>query len=231
MGYRYVWFDLGLTLVKSPVEKLYAQVLRRFDIEKDEDDIRRAFYLTDKTFMREYPRVLGADPAQFMPWYLGVLNYQLGVRLNLSACCRHYIELGEQAGRRWQAVPGAAGLLEELRRRGIGTGLISNWNHTCRDVLAENGLDRLLDVIVVSSEVGYEKPDARIFEAALQAAHVAPEECLYVGDNYYDDAVGARNAGIQCLLISPYGTLGMEEITHDATISNIKEVIRHLDQK
>jgi putative hydrolase of the HAD superfamily len=47
-----------------------------------------------------------------------------------------------------------------------------------------------------------EKPDPRIFRAALDALGVAPEEALYVGDLYEVDVVGARAAGISAVLLA-----------------------------
>ena len=73
--------------------------------------------------------------------------------------------------------------------------LISNWDPSCRSVLEQNGLTPYLDPILVSSEVGVEKPDRRIFEKALELSGEDPRECLYVGDNYYDDGVGALKWG------------------------------------
>ncbi len=52
-----------------------------------------------------------------------------------------------------------------------------------------------IDVLVVSEEVGYMKPDARIFAHAAEAAGAAPGEILYVGDSYGSDVRGALGAG------------------------------------
>jgi putative hydrolase of the HAD superfamily len=224
MKYRYVWFDLGCTLVHSDHAGRYAEALREFGVHRDEAAVEAAFYLADKTFMRQYPHVLGGNPDTFLPWYLGVLNYHLGVKLNLHACQKSYVDTFTPDGRRWTAAPGAADLLRRLKAAGLGVGLISNWDLSCRTVLSENGLDWLLDVIVVSGEAGFEKPDPRIFQIALQAAGVTPEHSLYVGDNYYDDVLGARAAGMDCLLLAPYGRTGIEEIAHDRLIAEIGEV-------
>ncbi|MGB8454103.1 MAG: HAD-IA family hydrolase [Anaerocolumna sp.] len=229
MKFQNVWFDLGLTLVRIPVEEAYAQVLQAFEIEKSGSDIRRAFYLANKAFMKEYPHVLGTDSAHFMPWYLGVLNYHLGVRLNLQACAKLYSELNQQMNVKWQLIDGAVETLQKLKSLGIQTGLISNWNQTCRTVLSENGLDKLLNPIVISSEVGFEKPDSRIFVTAIKLANADPEKSLYVGDNYYDDVIGARKVGMKCLLISPYQRLGIEEIDHAPIITDVREVVHYIE--
>lgn len=229
MKIKSVWFDLGLTLVYTPVDEIYRQALSTFGIGKEPEDIKRAFYLADKTFMRDYPHVLGTDPAHFMPWFLGIVNYHLGIRLNLAETAVAYRQARESLQAGWRPIPGAVELLTELKRRGIHTGLISNWDTSCRRVLQENGLDSLLETVVISSEVGVEKPDPRIFETALRQTGFDPVQTLFVGDNYYDDVVGAGKCGIRCLLLAPFGKLGMEEIDYHPTLLTIGEVLNYLE--
>lgn len=229
MKIRSVYFDLGLTLVYTPVDQVYQQVLASYGFQKGSQDIRKAFYLADKVFMRNYPHVLGTDPAYFMPWFLGIVNYNLGLRLNLAEAVTAYQEAYRNRNAGWRLIPGADRLLQQLRARGIHTGLISNWDTTCRRVLAENGLDTLLETVVISSETGLEKPDPHIFETALNRSGIKPEQTLFVGDNYYDDVIGAAKCGIRCLLLAPYGRLGMEEIRYQPMLSNIGEVLNYLE--
>ena len=47
---------------------------------------------------------------------------------------------------------------------------------------------------------------------------------MYIGDNYYDDAIGSAKAGIDCILVNPYGTLGMEEIKNIEIIPSVAEL-------
>ena len=73
-----------------------------------------------------------------------------------------------------------------------------------------------IDFTVMSYDVGYEKPDKRIFEAAegllatLPAAagtETSSWDKLYVGDEYEKDVVGARNAGWSSVLLSESGSI------------------------
>lgn len=81
-----------------------------------------------------------------------------------------------------------------------------------------------MDHIIVSSEVQVEKPDVRIFLKAAELAGVDPKQCLYVGDNYYDDVVGSAKAGMKPILINRFGTLGIEEITFERTLLSVEEL-------
>ncbi|MFQ5472008.1 MAG: HAD family hydrolase [Dehalococcoidia bacterium] len=53
--------------------------------------------------------------------------------------------------------------------------------------------------LVISGNVGYEKPDPRIFEHALALAGVPASEALVVGDRLETDVVGAKAAGIRAV--------------------------------
>ena len=90
-------------------------------------------------------------------------------------------------------------LLEGLRDRGLKLGLVSNafdpgW--LLQGDLEQMGLAERLDVAVFSSEVGFRKPDRRIFERALQALEVEPGNALFVGDRLYEDVRGAGELGM-----------------------------------
>ncbi|NPE31890.1 hypothetical protein HNV12_28810, partial [Methanococcoides sp. SA1] len=77
---NYLWFDLGYTLLYLNREKAYQQALAELDINLPLETIERGFHFMDKLFMREYPGLFGGAPGIYMPWFLGRLNYQLGIK-------------------------------------------------------------------------------------------------------------------------------------------------------
>ena len=95
----------------------------------------------------------------------------------------------------------------------------------------KHGLERFFEHVIVSSEIGAEKPDAEIFRIAMQAATVDPGECIYIGDNYYDDAVGSTKAGIEPVIVNRYGSLGIEELNNCSVISDIRELDDYLTRR
>lgn len=58
------------------------------------------------------------------------------------------------------------------------------------------------ETIFVSEEVGFSKPDARIFQKALDHFAVRPHEALFVGDSWDADVVGAMNAGMDAIWVN-----------------------------
>ncbi|MFF2480840.1 HAD family hydrolase [Paenibacillus sp. NPDC058071] len=224
MRKSFIWFDLGYTLVYQQREEAYRKYLLERGIDISIAEIERAYHLTDKLFMRQYPGALSKELTTFYSWYIGMLNYSLGVRFDLSVQCARLLQLQKEGGQGWRPFPFASSALSELKRNGYGLGLISNWDESCRTLLRNIGLETYFDEIVVSSEVELEKPDTRIFEHGLRAADVRPEECVYVGDNYYDDVVGSGKAGMDCFLINRFGRLGIEELQYEKTISSVQEL-------
>ncbi len=224
MPVSFVWFDIGYTLLYMRREETYRQALEEQGIQVSQEELERAFHLTDKLFMREYPGMFGKDRPAVVPWYLGVLNYRLGHRLDVCATAASWLRFQSRTNPYWVPFPGVRETLQELRRRALRMGIISNWDSSARSLLELHGLAEFFDPIVVSSEVGHEKPGREIFELALGQAAVAPIECLYVGDNYYDDAVGAGKVGIRTLLVNRYGRLGIEELAEVPVIRSVREL-------
>ena len=97
-------------------------------------------------------------------------------------------------------------ILQALRTRGVKTGVVSNTPWGCpaelwRKELHRRGLLTSLDVAVFCRDVGWRKPDRRIFDRALQEVGVPAVECLYVGGNPNWDRVGPVRAGIPSVLV------------------------------
>jgi putative hydrolase of the HAD superfamily len=66
--------------------------------------------------------------------------------------------------------------------------------------MAMLGLDGFFEARLLSSRFGYKKPDTRLFSQAVEQLGVTPAESVYIGDNPSKDLVGAKKAGIQCIL-------------------------------
>jgi putative hydrolase of the HAD superfamily len=90
-------------------------------------------------------------------------------------------------------------LLESLRARGLELGVVSNAFDPPRLLhgdLADAGITERVDFAVFSSEVGKRKPHPAIFQRALDALGVEPENALFVGDRLYEDMRGAGEVGM-----------------------------------
>lgn len=70
-----------------------------------------------------------------------------------------------------------------------------------REKLSHTTLMPLFVSMIVSAEVGFGKPDPRIFDAALAALDVSPESAVMVGDSLARDIAGAHAAGLRAIWI------------------------------
>lgn len=62
--------------------------------------------------------------------------------------------------------------------------LLSNNNREyCKEFIYQPGLDKLFDVMVISYEVGYRKPQPEIYQILINRLGLEPEEILFVDDD------------------------------------------------
>jgi putative hydrolase of the HAD superfamily len=97
--------------------------------------------------------------------------------------------------------PGTISLLKDLRGAGYMLGVISNRDNPFDEELTHLGLGGFFHLTVSAGEARSKKPDVVIFGYALDRVGRTASEAIYVGDNYYADVVGARNAGISPVLL------------------------------
>lgn len=102
---------------------------------------------------------------------------------------------------RFRAFPEVPAALRALRDRGAPLVVVSNWDVSLPDALAQAGLAGLVDGVVSSAELGSAKPDPEIFRRALALARARAEDALHVGDSLELDVGGARAAGIEPVLV------------------------------
>lgn len=90
-------------------------------------------------------------------------------------------------------------MLRELKERGYQIGLISNCYEEEALAIRACTLAPYFDVMLLSCEVGMQKPELGIFNRCLTELSVKPEECLYVGDGGSRELETARSLGMETL--------------------------------
>ena len=91
--------------------------------------------------------------------------------------------------------------LRALRSRGIKVAIVSNCSEHTRDLLESNGVAALADALVLSYEVGAEKPAEEIFSYALDQLGVTAQRALFV-DDQPSYCAGAAAMGITAVQIA-----------------------------
>lgn len=214
--YDVLLFDVGYTLVyfEPPQEVIVQEALRRLGVERSVQEISTAAadvwgaYYADAataTFPanQEYDRQtqsrlerallahLGVEaPEDTMALYTDAIEF----RFNQPGVIRPYPEVVE--------------VLTRLQQQGHRLGIVSNWSWNLRERVAQAGLDRFFEVIWASAYAGCNKPHPDIFHSALEripALETTLARVVYVGDSYHHDVTGARNAGLDAVLLDRDG--------------------------
>jgi putative hydrolase of the HAD superfamily len=95
-----------------------------------------------------------------------------------------------------EPMDGAVAVLQELVRRNIPFGLVTNGNYHQTDKAALLGLPARAACMLISSEFGTAKPARAIFREAARQLGLAPAEIAFVGDQPAVDVVGASLSGM-----------------------------------
>lgn len=98
-------------------------------------------------------------------------------------------------GSKTALVPGAMELLQNLQAKCYRMGIVSNgFREVQFNKLRSSGIDGFFDVVVLSDDAGYNKPDRRFFEYAERMAGTVGKKNVIVGDNLSTDIKGALAA-------------------------------------
>jgi HAD superfamily hydrolase (TIGR01549 family) len=108
-------------------------------------------------------------------------------------------------------LPDVPHTLKVLKDSGYILAVVSNREEPYQDYLQEIGLGEYFDFSLAAGEVNCWKPDKGVFECALQKGGVQACETVYIGDNYYADVLGARNAGMKPVLLDVHGVFELDQ--------------------
>ena len=93
-------------------------------------------------------------------------------------------------------MPYAREVLEYLRPRYKLYILSNGFTELQARKMRSAGIDHFFDGVVLSEDIGVNKPNPAIFEHALRVADVSAAEALMIGDNFEVDIEGAQRVGI-----------------------------------
>ena len=118
-------------------------------------------------------------------------------------------------------------LLEELSRR-YRLGIVSNFYGNLEFLCQEIGYAELFVTVIDSARIGIAKPNAAIFEAALQKLDCPPEQAILIGDNPLRDMAPAKALSMPHIWLNTLHTERRACCEDDVTIKSIVELGRIL---
>ena len=120
-----------------------------------------------------------------------------------------------------QILPGTRAALERIAKQ-FRIAIISNADGGIERMLTHCGIADCFESITDSGIVGFEKPRAEIFEVALAAMKARADESLYVGDIYSVDYLGARNAGMDAVLLDVSGAYRGRDVARVGSLEKLE---------
>ena len=201
--YKAILFDLDGTLVNYDTAQKYAvaKTIEQLGKSVSPDLEQKVLELVSGNAVQDIeacrPGWMPADSK-----YMQGIFTEAGVNLPPGLFLSNYFEAMSQHG---EALPGVTDLLISLKNE-YTIGVVSNGlGPVQRKRLVKAGLMEYLDLLVVSCEVGYAKPDPAILQLAMRLADSTSETTLFIGDSIESDMGVAKAAGVDFVFIQPDG--------------------------
>lgn len=220
----HLFFDAGNTLV-FPNFRLISQTLaargpRVSPEELERGELRARFLLDDPELVRT-----STDQARWTLYFETIFRHCGVTDAHALRSTLEELQAIHRVSNLWEIVPpDVPPALEGLRRK-FRLSVISNANGTVREKLRRVGLLDFFEAVLDSHEEGVEKPDPRIFRAALERTGALAGQSLYIGDMYHIDVAGARAAGMEGVLLDPGGLHGDKPVLRIARLAALASSI------
>ncbi len=185
-----VLFDLDNTLLlKKPSlpEKVW-EVVSCVHPEVPMEAVERAYAASElwqgRQIQKENETGVRASDEEY---FAGVLStYRRFLPLDDSLSGQLFSVFSRNYAMEYQLMPHVKETLDDLKRKGLRLGIVSNNRPQVKQTLLDFGLTPYFESIVISEEVGLYKPDPKILELACRELGVPCENSIYVGDHPFD---------------------------------------------
>ena len=212
-NFEAVLFDWMLTLAHHPPPADHvAEALRRLGRPDTPDQVRAI--VAAMTAAKKLPEVQQAETIEDTSTEAHhrsehLLYDRAGIDEELAD--QMYSLLGQPSFH--PCYPDAPQVLAELHQHGVKIGVVSDIHVDLRVHAEAFGFGRFVDAWALSFELGVQKPNRQIFNAALSSLNAAPDQSLMVGDRASRDGAAAE-LGLTCLILPPPTSTGDRGLDH-----------------
>jgi HAD superfamily hydrolase (TIGR01549 family) len=209
-----IFFDVGNTLLFPNRPKMLAP------IPSDRHPTLEQWQALERRTKIEFDQGMQSGRVDHGFWW--TFHTYLLQQLGEDTTVRDALVENTQNSANWdQILPGTRAALDRIRQH-FRIAVISNADGGIERVLTRSGIADCFEAITDSGIIGIEKPRPEIFEAALKTMRARADESLYVGDVYSVDYVGARNAGMDAVLLDVSGAYRDREVARVESLEQLE---------
>jgi len=116
-----------------------------------------------------------------------------------ESCCKLLRALSRE---RFQLFEDSLPVLEEMKNNGYPLAILSDAQKVfCLEEGEMLGLNQFFNRIILSTHLGFRKPDPRIFSIACTLLATPPADVVYIGNDLETDVKGAQGIGMKAILL------------------------------
>lgn len=221
---KVVSFDFGETLAYETTKDyvLFQQILKELGYDFPVEQVREAMKFARERWRTEsHGKVWNEN--EMIKFHKNVLS-RLRVQ-NLELAIKTARMLPQRLG--FKAYDDAEATLKELKKRGYRLIIISNVSSksNLETYLKKAGLNGYFEALFASGSMGVEKPSPQIFCIAVNEMNIPSHEMLHVGDSYENDYLGAKNAGVNAVLLDRREKYGAKECRRISSLNQLLELL------
>jgi HAD superfamily hydrolase (TIGR01549 family) len=201
---KYIFFDLGGTLIN--LNKSHSEILDMYlseqNIHLSEESIIKSINAANTGVYDEVK-----TKSTFALYLSQAVNFIKQSQINsnnltkvIAVLSKTNSYIGDDCN--WELEPYAIELLNYLNDK-YNLAIISNWDFSFHNMIKRFKFNDYMQFCICSDDIGYSKPDSRIFEVALARAGLSKNhDSVYVGDNYELDVLASKECGFKPYLYS-----------------------------
>ncbi|MDH5695211.1 MAG: HAD family hydrolase [Dehalococcoidia bacterium] len=224
---RAVIFDCYSTLIdiktneeKEEVYNYLSLYLQYYGAKLDAGKLKSALNLEKGQYLRSkkerYPEI------DLEIVFRNILSKEgLGNPFLAESCCKLLRVLSRE---RFQLFSDSLPVLEEMKKGGYPIAVLSDAQRVyCLEEGEILGLSPFFSHIIMSTQFGFRKPDPRLFTIASTLLEIPPAEIVYIGNEPETDVKGAKQIGMQAILLDRNGKNKNQEPKPDFYATNLWE--------
>ncbi|KAL2090967.1 hypothetical protein ACEWY4_013230 [Coilia grayii] len=227
---RWVLWDVKDTLLKvrRSVGEQYCGEASRLGLELPPSQVEAAFRQAYRRQAKLYPNYGTAQGLGGHRWWVAVVKDtfgQCGVKDSatlekLSYNLYHNFKNAEN----WEVFPDSDRTLQRCVAMGLKLGVVSNFDSRLEGILNACGLLPHFSFLITSEGAKVAKPDAAIFQQALQQCGTPASRVAHVGDHYVNDYLTARSLGLHGILLDRDGASQHLDVPPRHRLSSLDEL-------